>query len=594
MTADEVPSIAAARAVLSGLLGAGVRDVVLCPGSRSAPLAYLLAAAEDEGLVRLHVRHDERSAAFVALGCGLADPAHPAAVVTTSGTAAANLLPAVAEAHHAGVPLIVLTADRPHRLRHTWANQTSDAQVGFLQAVVRAVADVDTAHQDGPGQDGPGQGDLVDLAAHVVAVARGLALSPLLCAHAEIPGRAGPVHLNLCFDDPLTPPPGLPIAAPAPEPRPVPTVGPATAPGSRSTPSELPTRSIDGEGTVVVAGSGAGAAARTFAEAAGLPLLAEPASGSCTGPNVVRGYRLLLARPGLRERIRRVVVFGRPTLSRPVAALIADPEVEVVHVLNHPADPGPARDTQRVAGVTPGAPADPVWLTGWVEAGQRAGLALDEVIRTWRHASGPALAARLGDELADGDVLVLASSNPIRDVDLVADDLPEGALVLANRGLAGIDGTISTAIGVAAATGRPTRLLIGDLAFLHDAGGLAVPERELDRISLQVLVLDDEGGGLFHLLEHGDHRGQDGSGPFERVFGTDPEVDLKLLAAAFATPVMDYDPRVGPLPLVEPGLLVVHTPAERAQLRALHQAIGAAVERSGSSGSAAGEPGPTT
>ena len=554
---SEPVSITAARAVLSGLLGAGVRDVVLCPGSRSAPLAYLLAAAEQAGTVRLHVRYDERSAGFLALGCGLADPEHPAAVVTTSGTAVANLLPAAMEAHHAGVPLLLVTADRPHRIRGSWANQTSDQQATLFTGLTRAVADADLT---GPDTD-PAR--LQALGAQAVWASRALAAPTLLRATGT--GRPGPVHLNLCFDDPLAPPAGVTVQPPQATPVPLHVPGGATGDGRAA---EI---TVDPADTVVIAGAGAGSVAREFAEQAGLPLLAEPMSGACSGPTVVRAYRLLLGHPRFAGRIRRAVVFGRPTLSRPVTALLADPSVEVVQV-GHPADPGPARDVTRGAQVHVTGQAEPGWLAEWVDAGQRAGLALDDVVRTWKEPCGPALAARLGDELGDEDVVVLAASNAVRDLDLVADGLPEEALILANRGLSGIDGTVSTAVGVAVATGRPTRLLTGDLALLHDAAGLAVPEVELDRLKLQILVLDDQGGGIFGLLEHGDHEG-----PFERVFGTDPEVDVKLMAAATIKQVMDYNPRVGPLPEVEEGVLVVHVDAGRARLRELHATIQDAV-----------------
>ena len=576
MSAEPV-SITAARAVLEGLLGAGVRDVVLCPGSRSAPLAYLLAAAEQAGSVRLHVRYDERSAAFLALGCGLADPEHPAAVVTTSGTAVANLLPAVLEAHHAGVPLILLTADRPHRLRGSWANQTSDRQPSLFAGLTRAAADVDLTDLDLV----TNRDRLRGLGGQAAAASRAHTAPTLLRSTGD--GRPGPVHLNLCFDDPLAPPPGTRVASPVPAVVPLPALGPAgpaADPPEPRTEQGQPTQQteqcrVDPAGTVVIAGAGAGPAAREFAETAGLPLLAEPMSGACSGPTVVRGYRLVLGHPRFAGRIRRAVVFGRPTLSRPVIALLADPAVDVVQV-GHPADPGPHREVLRCRSVAPAAAADPGWLAEWVAAGRHAGLALDDVIRRWPEPTGPALAARLGDDLGDEDVVVLAASNAVRDLDLVADELPAGALVLANRGLSGIDGTVSTAVGVAAATGRPTRLLIGDLALLHDVAGLTVPECEFDRLRLQILVLDDEGGGIFHLLEHGEHDGADG--PFERVFGTDPEVDVKLLAAATLGQVMDYDPRIGPLPQVEQGVVLVHTAVPRSGLRPLHAAIREAVD----------------
>ncbi|EYR61809.1 2-succinyl-5-enolpyruvyl-6-hydroxy-3-cyclohexene-1-carboxylate synthase, partial [Actinotalea ferrariae CF5-4] len=283
--------------------------------------------------LELHVRIDERDAGFLALGmargAALGGDARPVAVVTTSGTAVANLHPAVLEAHHAGVPLLLLTADRPHELRGTGANQTTE-QVGLLEPV-RLTVDV-PAPTGRPGEDR----DLRHLAARVVATALG--------RRTDDPG---PVHVNLAYREPLVPA-GEPWPRPArdgltevlrrgataggPPSVDAPAVAPLVASGA-------PARGVhDGVPTVVVAGDGAGPVARRVAEANGWPLLAEPSSGARGGPNAVPGYRLLLAEEGLGGAVRRVVVLGRPTLSRPVQALLGRADVESLVVAPTGAD----------------------------------------------------------------------------------------------------------------------------------------------------------------------------------------------------------------------------------------------------------------
>ena len=284
------PSARLATWLVGRLVERGLTDVVLCPGSRNAPLSFALAADER---ITLHTRIDERTAAFVALGIARSSR-RPAAVVTTSGTAAANLHPAVLEAAHAGVPLVALTADRPARLRGTGANQTTDQ--------VRLFGDA---------------ASFADLTAP----------DPDAFDAAWLPG--GPVHLNCQFDEPLIPDPGSSDHSAADTPAPDLQNGP-NYPWARSQEVE-PVPLPPGPRTVVVAGDDAGPPARVLAEHANWPLLAEPSSGSRTGANPIRTYRLLLG-TDLGKRIERVVVLGHPTLSRPVMRLLAREDVEVVSV----------------------------------------------------------------------------------------------------------------------------------------------------------------------------------------------------------------------------------------------------------------------
>lgn len=545
------PSTSAARTVVTELARRGVRHVVLAPGSRSAPLAHALATAAALGMVRLHVRIDERVAAFTALG--LARVAGPVAVVTTSGTAAANLHPAVLEASHSGVPLLLLTADRPHEVRGTGANQTTD-QVRLFGSAVRFFADV-PAPFGRPGESA----DLRALVARAVTAAVGARS-----------GDPGPVHLDLAFREPLVPDDD--DAWPMPAADSVEVTEPALRPA--------PVLLDDGPRTVVVAGDGAGPAARTFAEAAGAPLLAEPSSGARSGSNAVGPYRLLLDRPELGGRIERAVVFGHATLSRQVNALLERDGVEVVVVAGRTPDWIDAgRRAARVVSAVTAAPAgDGEWLGSWQRAAKAAQDAVDDVLAAGPP-SGPAVAALVWAARRPGESLVAGSSNPIRDLDLAASPAAAGAdagPVLANRGLAGIDGTLSTAAGVALASAEPVRALVGDLTFLHDAGGLLLGPLE-EQPDLQIVVVNDDGGGIFALLEHGDPAHAD---RFERVFGTPHGADLGALCAGYGVAHCQVtDLAALRAALAEPvsGRSVLEVPVARAALRDLHARIRAAV-----------------
>ncbi|MDQ4501671.1 2-succinyl-5-enolpyruvyl-6-hydroxy-3-cyclohexene-1-carboxylic-acid synthase [Sinomonas sp. ASV322] len=552
-------SLDAAREVVSGLLVGGVRRVVVCPGSRSAPLAYALAEAEGRGLLELVVRIDERVGGFTALGAALSS-GRPTAVLTTSGTAVGNLLPAVMEANHAEVPLIVLSADRPEELHGTGANQTTE-QLDLFGEHVRFATSV--AAGESPSS---------------------AVRTALSAASGLLPGvPSGPAQLNVCFREPLVPADGW--APPAGAWEQPPSEGFAYRRPAVAALGGLPPRR-----TVVMAGHGAGPLAEAFAAAHGLPLLAEPSSNARFGSHAVGPYRVLLdAHPG--EGIERVVLFGRPTLSRPVTALLARADVETA--LFHPRpvawfEEGRRRE-QLIADLDElsefaGRGAEG-WLDTWLLAGAAAQEAMDRVLAA-APLSGPRL-AQLVWQNAHGQ-LVLGSSNGIRDVDLAASPATEpGSRVFANRGLAGIDGTVSTATGLWLGNRVDTTLFLGDLTFLHDAGGLLLGTGEAEP-SLRIVVLNDAGGAIFGLLEHG-RVGGDGASAgaaaaVERLFGTPHKADLRALAAAYGvrhTVVRTTAEAAAALAAPRTGgREIIEARVDRAGLRGLHARVRAAVAES--------------
>lgn len=525
------PSTRLARTVVTALRGAAVREVVLAPGSRNAPLSFALYDSAQAGGLRLHTRIDERTAGFLALGLAKVGN-RPAAVTCTSGTAVAHLLPAVMEASHAGVPLVVVTADRPARLRGTGANQTTE-QAGifgtFAPTLDVAAADLDE-----------------------------------LLAFVRTHDFRRPVHLNVQLDDPLLPDDGW-DGGEAPD-----WAGPATG---------LPMDRLvldPGPRTVVVAGDDAGPPARVLAEKAGWPLLAEPSSGCRTGDSVIRTYRLLLA-GGLGGRVERVVVHGHPTLSRPVSRLLAREDVEVVSVRHRgrwPERPFPV--AHEVDRVDVSAPDDPDWFEAWREADRATSRDLDRLLAAEPDLTPHEVAGAVSRALPPRGLLVVGASNPIRDLDLMVAPYDVGGRrkVIANRGLAGIDGTVSSAIGAALGRPRSSRAfaLMGDVTFLHDTTGLFLGPRE-ERPDLTIVVANDDGGSIFATLEQGAPEHAD---RFDTLFGTPHGVDVASLCAAARVPHL----RVDSLPELEQalgspngGIEVVEARVRRDDRRALDEKI---------------------
>lgn len=486
-----------ARVIIEELITRGVRDVVLAPGARSAPLAYECFEADRIGLLRLHVRADERTAGFLALGLAKGSGA-PAAVLTTSGTATANLHPAVLEAWHAHVPLIAITASRPRSLINTGSNQTTDQDQLFGRHV-RAFAGLSD--------------EVLDHRSWRFEVTR------ILTAATGLRTRMpGPAQLNVEFSEPL-----LPAESAWPPPAPDLVI---TASQNSAEPTVLP----DGSQTVIIAGDSSpemGRAIADLAVQAGVPLMAEPSSNARCGKAALSTYRLLLSST-LTEEIERVVVFGRPTLSRPVSRLLARDDLELVVVSEYAdwIDPGRAASLVTDAVKLP-EPADSGWFDAWQQAEKSVRERLDALLGEQSHFTGPALAATVWTALGADDALFAGSSSPIRDLDL-APITAASPSTYANRGLSGIDGNVSTAAGIALALERPTHALLGDLTALHDVTGLVIARSE-PRPDLRIVVANDDGGSLFATLEQGEPAHM---GAFERLFGTPQGLRFEALAAA--------------------------------------------------------------
>jgi 2-succinyl-5-enolpyruvyl-6-hydroxy-3-cyclohexene-1-carboxylate synthase len=513
-------STAMATVLVDELVRCGVAHLVLAPGSRSAALALATRAAGAAGRLALHTRIDERSAGFLALG--IARTSHrPVALVTTSGTAVANLHPAVLEAAHSGLPLVVVTADRPARLRGTNANQTT-RQPGIFGTAARESADVPAAH--------PGTGAVETRQA---AGWRSLVARQVARATGRLGTRPGPVHLNVQFEQPLLPEPADGWATDVPG-----RAGGAPWTAFGAPRPDEPLELDPARRTVVVAGDDAGPPARMLAERAGWPLLAEPTSGARTGANVIRTYRLLLGDEQLAQDIERVVVFGHPTLSRPVSTLLARDDVEVVAVT---APSGWTDAGHAASAVVAGVEVDPHptadgWLKSWKARDEEVARSLDELLDAQGELTPQHVAGAVSAAVPPGGLLFVGASNPIRDLDLMVAPYRVGdrRMVVGNRGLAGIDGSVSSAVGAALGRPRSTRCLalLGDLTFLHDSNGLVLGPEE-QRPDLSIVVVNDDGGSIFASLEQG---GPAYASSYERLFGTPHGVDLASLCAATRTP----------------------------------------------------------
>ena len=543
------PAMADARSLVAALLAEGVREVVLCPGSRSAPLADALADAADAGHLRLRVVLDERSAGFIALGAARAHALNGhsrcAAVVTTSGTAVSNLHPAVSEADAAGIPLLVISADRPHELVGTGASQTTE-QTGLFAPALRLGVDLPA--------------DLAaDLGGHAAdAAIAGQVRRAVAAATGTLSQDPGPVQINARFRPPLTVEGAVPSVPAPPFPPMVPAARAAVLAGTPEAGAGQPAGSgslAQGRG-IVVAGDTAhpsvGTLARSLAEHLNWPLLAEPTSQARSGPQALSRYAELLGTPAgraLAQQAEHLLVLGHPSLSRSITALLGREDLDITVLTerarwtdvsgrarrvvpmdgpdHEPADAAALRSARLVASLGLES-ADTAWTDSWRQA-------VADLPEPDHSSSADALARAVWEasQAPGAPTLLLGSSMTVRRLDRLAQPGAAAPKAVANRGLAGIDGTIATGIGLWMASGEPVRAVMGDLTFLHDAMSLnrGVREEEAD---LQVIVVDDGGGAIFSQLEYARTMP---AGRLERLFTAPQRADIAALAAALGARV---------------------------------------------------------
>jgi 2-succinyl-5-enolpyruvyl-6-hydroxy-3-cyclohexene-1-carboxylate synthase len=570
---SQIPSAELAATLADELIRCGLREIVLAPGSRSAPLAVEFHRRAEAGDVRLSVRIDERSAAFCALGLAKRSR-EPSAVLCTSGTAAAHFHAAVIEADESGVPLVVLTADRPPELRGTGANQTID-QLRLYGPAVRWFCEVGVPEDRASEGRHRQAGYWRSMASRAWGLASGAA-----------GGVPGPVHLNLALREPL-----IPIALPD---SPVTAGRGADAARGDGRAGGAPwtrfARVLDlpwSDRGVVVCGDGdydPGPLLDVAAQA-GWPVLAEPSSNARHGPCALGSYQYLIGdeRFLASHRPDVIVSAGRPGLSRSQVALLRS-EAAARHVViaqgpGRWADPArSATDVAREIRLTGDSGASHVggWLREWLAADLAARLAVDAILEADDALSEPRVARDVAAALAEDGLLWVASSLPVRDLDQHMRPR-QGPRVLASRGASGIDGLVSSAIGAAlahqAAGGGPAVALLGDLALLHDAPGLMTgPAEPLPDLCL--IVVNNDGGGIFSMLEQTAL-----PGPFERVFGTPHGASLADLAAAAGLPWrrVDRAAELADVLVSVRGVSLVEVRTSRADQAALrHRLTGAA------------------
>ena len=487
-----------AREIVQSCLDIGVEHVVIAPGSRNAPLSWAFAQAEKAGLIKIQVRIDERDAGFLALGIAKATK-KPVPVVVTSGSAVANLMPAIVEAFHSAVPVIVLSADRPESARGKSAPQTIN-QFGIFGTFVKSQIDVSAGNADAIG------------------------ISKVIESTAS--GRPGPVQVNVQFELPLMPDSKDLEWQPKP-----PRLKSISTIELLQKQFEVPAR-----GVFVVGDNSDDEGVRAIdkvSQEIGWPIIWEPTANAHMLQNSI-SHGVVLLQADIAPKVDVVVTFGTVGLSRAVLGLLKSAPIHLaIHSASSGSDlPDPVTSANEVFDYVPklATTPDPEWLSQWQLLDQKAATAVSKVL-TPDTLSGPSAAQLVWNQTGDDDQLFVAASWPVRHLEAYATKR-DGLHAFGNRGANGIDGLISTATGVAIGTKKRTVLLMGDIAFLHDLGGLNLGEGQ-DQPNLTIVVVDNNGSGIFSQLEQG---APDYQEHYEKVFGTPHGKDLWAIAESLGIP----------------------------------------------------------
>ena len=487
-----------AREIVQSCLDFGVEHVVIAPGSRNAPLSWAFAQAEKAGLIKIQVRIDERDAGFLALGIAKATK-KPVPVVVTSGSAVANLMPAIVEAFHSAVPVIVLSADRPESARGKSAPQTIN-QFGIFGTFVKSQIDVSARNADAIG------------------------ISKVI--ESTVSGRPGPVQVNVQFELPLMPDTKDLEWQPKP-----PSLKSISTIELLQKQFEVPAR-----GVFVVGDNSEDEGVRAIdkvSQEIGWPIIWEPTANAHMLQNSI-SHGVVLLQADIAPKVDVVVTFGTVGLSRAVLGLLKSAPIHLaIHSASSGSDlPDPVTSANEVFDYVPklATTPDPEWLSQWQLLDQKAATAVSKVL-TPDTLSGPSAAQLVWNQTGDDDQLFVAASWPVRHLEAYATKR-DGLHAFGNRGANGIDGLISTATGVAIGTKKRTVLLMGDIAFLHDLGGLNLGEGQ-DQPNLTIVVVDNNGSGIFSQLEQGAPEYQE---HYEKVFGTPHGKDLWVIAESLGIP----------------------------------------------------------
>lgn len=576
MTTANVTPAGPLRAFVEELVAAGVRDAIVCPGSRSTPMALALRANPD---VRVLMHVDERAAAFFALG--LAKTARrPVTLLATSGTAVVNFAPAVAEAHEGRVPLVVLTADRPPELRDRGANQTID-QAHLYGRFAKWFAELPVPDSAEPWTEPHARW----VAARAVATA--------------IEAPAGPVQVDLPFREPLVPDGSLAPTGDPPHTRVVPAGLRLPAPEAIAALAE---RLAAAERPLLVCGPldepGFADAVARLAAALEAPILADALANVRLGPHdrsrVIARHDALARVPAVRERLAPdlVVRFGATPTSKALLTFLGATRAEQVVVddggWNEPTLlPGtlvhahPAALAEALAAAVGGAPRDRAWLGAWHAADAAADGAIREALAAIDEPFEGAVFAALTHALPDGAVVYVGNSMPVRDLDAFLPASDARLRLLGNRGVSGIDGVVSSALGAASAGEGPVVAIVGDLSFVHDLNALVAAR--LHSLDATIVVIDNDGGGIFSFLPQATADAPDAGLPehYEEVFGTPHGVNVLSVARALGATTIALEPRhlvrlIGDA-AGRPGIRVLRLTTERRRNVELHRLVTAAV-----------------